>query len=261
MKEKMISELAAELRGAESSGKSIEGLKLRYPEMTIQDAYQIQLWNARLRAKSGEKLLGYKIGLTSIEARKHFGLETPDLGHLFEGMEWRESEPFDLSRCHQPKIECEIAFKMAADLVGSQCCDADVRAAVEWVAPAFEIVDSRIVDWKIKAEDTIADNGSSAYFIIGAKHWSIEGLDLATLGMAMFRNSEVVTTAAGAAVMGDPIKAVTFLVKELANLDLGLKKGQIVLSGSLGGMSVMQAGDVFEAEIYKLGKVSCRVSG
>lgn len=246
--------LAQKLWDSETNRKAIQPFSLEFGSK-IEDAYQIQCSTAQLRLSRGEKLVGYKIGLTSLEAQKHFGISHPDFGHLFESMEIKTGSKVNLNELIQPKIEAEIAFMMGADLKGPGVTYEQAKRAVAYVCAALEIIDSRFENWKIGAFDTIADNGSSARFVLGETRMPLSELDLPHLGMALSKNNEVQLTAAGAAVMGDPIQAVCFLANELARVGKCLEKGQIVLSGSLGGMLTMEKGTIYSAEILKLGKV------
>lgn len=251
--------IAEELFTAEKECKAITPLSERYPSLTLKEAYAIQTINAEKRLKNGERLLGYKIGLTSKAAQKHFGVNEPDFGHLFHTMQIENDAEIELSTLLQAKIEGEIAFVMGKDLPKDKVTLAQVMEATDYVTCSFEIIDSRIKDWKIKCVDTIADNGSSARFILSSQKTLLKDVDLPFVGMALSRNNEVEITGSGAAVLGNPLNAVVFLAQELAAHGKQIKAGDIILSGSLSGMFEMKAEDHFKCEMWKLGTVSTRV--
>ncbi len=253
-----LSQIAERLRVAESTRSPIAPLTSTWPHIQEHDAYEIQRINAAAQLKQGHRVTGYKIGLTSKEAQRHFQVFKPDYGHLFEQMIVLDSGELEQATLIQPKIEGEIAFVLGRDLQGPGVTITDVISAIDFVCGALEIIDSRIENWKIKACDTIADNGSSARYVLGSKKILLSGLDLSTLGMALSKNGEIGVTASGAAVMGNPLNAVVVAANELGTHNLGLRSGHVVLSGSLGGMLTTQAGDTFCAEFLELGRVNVR---
>lgn len=254
-----LNRIAEELRRAETTRTTIFPITDRYPLINELDAYAIQRINAAASLlKEGHRLTGYKIGLTSREAQLHFGVFKPDYGHLFEHMATFENGEIAQNSLIQPKIEGEIAFVLAKDIQGPGVTLTEVTHAIDFACGALEIIDSRIENWRIKACDTIADNGSSARYVLGTKEVSLHNLELDTLGMSLSKNEEVLVTAAGAAVMGNPLNAVVVAANELGGHGLGLKAGQVVLSGSLGGMLTTHAGDTFAADFLMLGKIYVR---
>lgn len=254
-------EIAEKIAVSTESRQAIEPLSAQYPGMTEDDAYGVQMIYCGRAIRDGKRLIGYKVGLTSQEAQRQFKVFQPDFGHLFHDMLLAEESELDLSRLIQPKIEGEIAFVLEKDLRGGSCTILDVLNAISYATVAMEIVDSRIKDWKITAVDTIADNGSSSLFVLGGKKTKIENLNLPFLGMALSRNGEVVVTGAGAACLGNPLNAVAFLANELAKNDRPLLAGEVVLSGSLGPMIPMRAGEFYTCEIGQLGRVTLRTKG
>lgn len=250
--------LANRLHEAETSRQPVPPLSQEYPDMNLDDAYAIQNLNAVRSISHGDRLIGYKIGLTSREAQKHFKVYKPDYGHLFDRMVVLEDTEIALNTLIQPRIEGEIAFVLGRDMRGPGMTLVDALHAIDYATVAMEIIDSRIQNWKITATDTIADNGSSSLFVLGGKRTSISDLDFTTLGMNLSRNGEILVTGSGAAVMGNPLSAVVFLANELSRQNKGLLAGEVVLSGSLAGMLPMTAGDVFSCEIRKLGRTSIR---
>ncbi len=261
MSDPRLQSLADRLHWAEEKRTPIEALTTTEKGLTMEDAYGIQLRNAARQLHHGARLVGYKIGLTSREAQKHFGVFEPDFGHLFENMCLPEDGECVLSELIQPKIEGEIAFVMGKELKGPGVTAFEALAAVDSAMVCMEIVDSRIAGWKIKAIDTIADNGSSSRFVMSARRVSLRDLNLPLLGMAISKDGEVQSTGAGAAVMGNPLNAVAFLANELAKFDRGLLPGQVVLSGAISSMITMKAGEFYTCEMAKLGRVTLRAVG
>jgi len=253
-----IQKIVEELEAAEGNRKPVLPLSERYG-LTVDTAYQIQQAWAAKQIEKGRELVGYKIGLTSKAAQDHFNVFEPDFGHLFSDMRVADGGVIPLNALIQPKIEGEVAFVLGADLMGP-VNEAQAIQAVAGVYSSMEIVDSRIQDWKIGAADTISDNGSSARFVIGNQMIPLKGICLPEVGMALSQNDEVEVTGAGAAVMEDPIHALVFLANILSKFGVGLKKGQIVLSGSLGGMIPLKSGALYRCEMMGLGVSSVRVS-
>jgi 2-keto-4-pentenoate hydratase len=254
----LIHEISDRLYEAERSCQPIDSLAKTYPSLTDEDSYGIQLVSASRVLRDGGRVVGYKIGLTSREAQRYFNVFKPDFGHLFDHMAVLEDEEIALSRLIQPKIEGEIAFVLGRDIKGPGVTIVDVLNAVDYALVSMEIIDSRIRDWKITATDTIADNGSSALFVLSAVKKKIEGNDLSTVGMALSRNGEIMQTGAGAAVMGNPLNAVVFLANELGKHDRALLAGEVILSGAMAGMLAVAPGDSYTCEMLGLGRVSVR---
>ncbi|KUK13558.1 MAG: 2-keto-4-pentenoate hydratase [bacterium] len=249
-------EVALRLIEAENSRKPIEPLTSTYPGLSVVDAYKIQLEGIKIKLERGRKVVGKKIGLTSKAMQELLGVNEPDYGHLLDNMLVLCGEPCKRDDLIQPKVEGEIAFVLKSDLKGPGLTITDVLRATEFVVPAIEIVDSRIRDWKIKLEDTIADNASSARFVIGSKVTPVKNMDLRLIGMVLEKNGKVMNTGAGAAVWGHPAAAVAWLANKLAEFDIGLEAGEIILSGALTAALDAQKGDVFTVSFYELGSVS-----
>lgn len=248
--------IAKALLEAEKSGVPIEPLTKQNPYLTADDAYQIQLAQVALKVKKGAKVVGKKIGLTSAVMQEMFQVNEPDYGHLLDNMMHVDGDVLSLDSFIEPKLESEIAFVLKQDLRGPGITAADVAAATDYVVPAFELIDSRIVDWNIKFADTVADNGSSARAILGGQPTPLTAVDLAHIGMNVWKNGKQIDTAAGAAVMGNPLHAVVWLANALGNFGLSLYAGEIVLSGALAKAVPVQAGDVFAASFAHIGSVS-----
>ncbi|HRX63067.1 MAG TPA: 2-oxopent-4-enoate hydratase [Candidatus Competibacter sp.] len=230
----------------------------REPDMTIEDAYQIQLRMIQRRLDLGETVIGKKIGVTSKVVMDMLKVNQPDFGHLLSGMVFSEGEPIPANSLIAPRAEAEVAFMLKRDLQGPGVMAADVLRATECVMPCFEIVDSRIQDWKIKIQDTVADNASCGVFVLGGVRADPRRLDLALAGMVLEKNGEVISTATGAAVQGSPVNAVAWLANTLGRLGITLKAGEIILSGSQSPLVPVVAGDSLYCSVGGLGGAAVR---
>jgi len=229
------------------------------PGITIADAYQIQLrMIARRLEHSGERIIGKKIGVTSQVVMDMLGVNQPDFGHLTSGMVLGDGAAIATNTLIAPKAEGEIAFVLKHDVTGPGITNADVLRATECVLPCFEIVDSRIRDWKITIQDTVADNASSGVFVLGDAAADPRKIDLSTVGLTLEKNGSIVATGAGAAALGHPLNAVTWLANTLGALGMGLKAGEVILSGSLAAMLPVAAGDHLRVSLGGIGSVGVR---
>lgn len=229
------------------------------PDLSVEDAYRIQLaMIARRRAATGETVIGKKIGVTSRAVMDMLNVHQPDFGHLLSGMVHGEGEALDAGAFIAPRAEGEIAFLLKRDLEGPGVSPADVLYATEAVMPCFEIVDSRIRDWKIRIADTVADNASCGALVLGGTLVDPRGLDLATIGMTVEKNGAVVGTGAGAAALGHPANAVAWLANTLGRLGIPLKAGEVILSGALSALVPVVAGDNLVMALGGVGSVSVR---
>jgi 2-keto-4-pentenoate hydratase len=248
-------EFASAIRGAYTGGP-IPPIRTGLPDLDVEAAYAIQQANTAFWQSQGRRVVGCKIGLTSPAVQKQLGVGQPDFGVLFADMSVVEDELVDVDRVLQPKIEAEVAFLLDRDIEVDRPTIADLIRAVGYVLPALEIVGSRIQNWNIGIVDTVADNASSGLFVLGGPVRRLQGLDLRTAEMSMSRRNEVVSKGVGAACLGNPLNAMTWLAGELARRGRPLRAGEIVLSGALGPMVAVSPGDVFEANIGGLGTVS-----
>ena len=258
MDQQQITQLGDELYAALTAGKTVSPLTSRGFDITIEDAYHIQQRMLARRIEKGEKVVGKKIGVTSKAVMNMLGVGQPDFGYLLDGMVYNEGESIPMDSLIQPKAEGEIAFLMNKDLMGPGLTAADILAATEGVMACFEIVDSRIQDWKIKIQDTVADNASCGVFVLGDKLVDPKKVDLALCGMVLEKNGEIVVTGAGAATMASPVNAMVRLANTLGRLGIGLNAGDIVLSGALGAMVPVKAGDSLRCTIGGIGGCSVR---
>ena len=238
--------------------KTIEPLTNREADITIEDAYHIQQRMIARRVEKGERIVGKKIGVTSAAVMNMLGVGQPDFGYMLDGMIYGDGAAIDATTLIQPKAEGEIAFVLKKDLMGPGVSAADVLAAIEGVMACFEIVDSRITDWKIKVQDTVADNASCGVFVLGDRMVDPYAVDLRTCGMVLEKNGEIVVTGAGAATMGSPVNAVVWLANTLGKLGIPLKAGEVILSGALGAMVPVKAGDNLRVTIGNIGGCSVR---
>jgi 2-keto-4-pentenoate hydratase len=243
---------------AEKNRIQIEPLTDRCPEMTVKDAYRIQLENVNRRVTSGEKLIGVKIGLTSQGMQKMMNVNVPDYGHLFHGMLLTEGQGCRISQLIQPRVEGELSFCLNKTLKGPGITVADVYEATGYVVPSIEIVDSRIKDWNIKLQDTIADNGSSARLVLGSGIKTIESVDMRLTGMTLEKNGQLVNSGTTAEVWGNPAAAVACLAEMLSEFDMELKAGSIVMTGALTAACPVEAGDLVTVSFYGMGSVSVK---
>ena len=241
---------------AEENGNAVKPLTELYPDILMREAYMIQLKTIERKVEAGASIVGKKIGLTSLAMQKLLGVDQPDYGHLLSSMEVENGGKISLSRVIQPKVEAEIAFKLKHDLVGPKVTAMDVLLAAEYIQPALEIVDSRIEDWHIKLQDTIADNASSGLYVLGGQPMSVDKVDLSHLGMAFYKNNELVNTGVGAATLGGPAHAIAWLANKLFEFGIYLKAGEIILSGALSAVVGAEAGDVFTARMAHIREVS-----
>ncbi|ACR01689.1 MAG TPA: 2-oxopent-4-enoate hydratase [Thauera sp.] len=258
MDQKTIEALGDSLYDALVARTPIAPLSAAHPDMTIEDAYHVQQRMIARRLEKGDRVIGKKIGVTSKAVMNMLGVHQPDFGYLLDSMVFNEGESVDMDTLIQPKAEGEIAFLLKKDLQGPGVTAADVLAATEGVMACFEIVDSRIQDWKIKIQDTVADNASCGVFVLGDQLVDIADLDLALAGMVLEKNGEIVVTGAGAATMAHPVNAMVWLANMLGSLGIALKAGDIVLSGAMGAMVPVARGDNLRMTIGGIGGCSVR---
>ncbi len=246
-----------ELFRALRTRQPVEPLITREPTLTLEEAYRISLGILARREAEGERVVGKKIGATSRAVQDMLKVNQPDYGFLTDRMRFTEGTPIPVSReLIQPKAEGEIAFVLKRDLMGPGITPADVIAATEGVAPCFEIVDSRVRDWKITIQDTIADNASSGLFVVSDKLTSVHEVDLVTCGMVLWKNGEVIATGAGAAALGSPVNCMTWLANAMGAYGMPLKAGEVILSGSLVPLIPIAPGDHMEVAVGGLGRLA-----
>lgn len=248
-------ELAAELAAAEQTRVATTPLTARHADIDVVDAYEIQLINIRQRVADGAKVVGHKVGLSSEAMQKMMGVDEPDYGHLLADMEVFEDKPVTAGRFLYPRVEVEVGFILADDLPGAGCTEDDVLAATAAFAPSIELIDTRIRDWKIALCDTIADNASSAGYVLGTERVSPKDIDIKAIDAVLTRNGEVVAEGRSDAVLGNPVTAVAWLARKVDSFGVRLRAGDIVLPGSCTRAIDARPGDEFVADFTGLGSV------
>ncbi|MBY8823909.1 2-keto-4-pentenoate hydratase [Sphingomonas colocasiae] len=253
-------QIAARLRDAYRTG-AVAPLRDGLETSDGAGAYAVQAINTRFWQDGGRRIIGRKIGLTAKAVQAQLGVDQPDFGVLFDDMRIDNGGILPAAAILQPKAEAEVALVLGRDLNDPHATAADVAAATDHAVAAIEIVDSRIADWKISFADTVADNGSSAFFVLGDDRRPLDGLDLYTCGMALEVNGAVASLGAGAACLGHPLNAAAWLARTLSTVGEGLKAGDIVLTGALGPMVTLNRGDHVVAKIGGLGEAGFTFEG
>ncbi|WP_439687690.1 toluene degradation hydratase TodJ [Cupriavidus oxalaticus] len=251
-----VREAADLLYEAAQSGVAVAPVRSLIGETDLEAAYAVQEANTQRALAAGRRLVGRKIGLTSVAVQKQLGVGQPDYGMLFADMARTEGEDISLKDVLQPKVEAEIAFVLGRDLDGDQLTVADLFRAIEFAVPAIEIVGSRIANWEIRITDTIADNASSGLYVLGSTPKRLCDFDARQAGMVMERQGMPVSSGVGAACLGSPLNATLWLARVMARAGRPLRAGDTVLSGALGPMVPVAGGDVFDVRIAGLGSVT-----
>lgn len=228
----VIAQCAAQLSNAESRRHPTEPLTKSYPALSVPDAYRIQQANVQRRIELGERIVGHKIGLTAKAMQELFGVNEPDYGHLLDTMMHEPGTPLDLTELIDPQIEVEPAFVLGKRLQGPDLGISQVLAATDYVCVCFEVIDSRIIDWRIRLQDTVADNGSSARVVLGAKRVAPTSLALDTLDTELELDGVVVETGNTRAILGHPANGIAWLANHVAEFGVSLEPGHIVLPGT-----------------------------
>jgi 2-oxopent-4-enoate/cis-2-oxohex-4-enoate hydratase len=249
--------LGDELYAALRSRSTVAPITERIPDFSIDDAYRASKRMLDRRLADGERVIGKKIGVTSEAVQKMLDVHQPDFGFLTDAMMFESGATIPIgSTLIQPRAEGEIAFLLARDLVGPGVSEADVLAATRVVVPCFEIVDSRIRDWKIRIADTVADNASSGVFVLGRDSVDPRGLDLRKCRIAIAKNGAPLSEGVGAAALGSPMYCVAWLANTLARFGIPLRAGEVILSGSLVPLEPVRAGDRLSLELEGIGTAS-----
>ncbi|TAL52854.1 2-keto-4-pentenoate hydratase [Pandoraea sp.] len=255
MQQEKLKAIAARLKKAEIGRQVIAPVRGDIGLDDMQSAYAVQQINVDARVARGERIVGRKIGLTSLAVQKQLGVDQPDFGALFASMAYGDAQPISLSKLIQPKVEAEIALVLKRDLTYERHTFADLIGATDCAVAALEVVDSRIENWDIKFVDTVADNASSAAFVMGARPVRLSQLDLAACAMALESRGEVLSTGSGAACLGNPLNAAVWLADRMAALGTPLRAGDVVLTGALGPMVAVTQPGTYAAAIEGLGSV------
>lgn len=260
MDKAIIEQYGDELYQALRSQKTITPFTERDVEITIDDAYYISLRMLENRLeKDGEKVVGKKIGVTSKVVQEMLGVHQPDFGFLTDVMEYPNGADVPVAgNMIAPRAEAEIGFKLKKDLQGPGVTEQDVLEATDYIMPCFEVVDSRITDWKIRIQDTIADNASCGIFVLGEEKVDPNSVDLPNLKVVVKKNGEFLSEGLGSAVQGNPLTAVAWLANTLGAYGIPFKAGEVILSGSLVPLESVKAGDRMEMELEGVG--TCAVN-
>ena len=243
------------LHQAAVTSKPVAPIRDLLPGGTVDTAYAVQEVNTKRALEAGRRLVGRKIGLTSLAVQKQLGVNQPDYGMLFADMAVPDGWEMTRSQLIQPKVEAEIAFVVGRDMTDADLTMADVFRSIDYAVAAIEVVDSRIADWKIGILDTIADNASSGLYVLGNDPRRLTDVDLRLCGMVMEIKGEPISTGAGAACLGHPLNSVLWLARTMARMGRPLLAGDTLMSGALGPMAPVVWGDVVEARIEGLGSV------
>jgi 2-keto-4-pentenoate hydratase len=255
MADKAVEAAAQAIRTAWDTGKACPPVRDSLPANDVNAAYAVQKINTDKWLDEGRRLTGRKIGLTAKAVQKQLGVDQPDYGMLFADMCYVDGEEMPANRLMQPRVEAEVALVLEKDLTQSQLTLPDMIAATAYALPAIEVVGSRIAKWDIKIVDTIADNASSGLFVLGTKPVKLDQVDLRLCGMVMENKGDQVSVGAGVACLGNPVIAALWLARKMVEVGMPLRAGDVIMTGALGPMAPVAAGDVLEARISGLGSV------
>lgn len=253
-----LQQAANALRRARDERLTIARISETFDISGIADAYTIAQININAQLAAGRRIVGRKVGLTAKAVQQQLGVDQPDFGVLLDNMEYVNGDEVPAARLLQPKVEAEIAFVLGFDLPSSRPSWSEFLRAIAYALPAIEIVDSVIKDWKITLVDTVADNASSGLYVLGDQPVAIDSLAIQSAGMQLALNGEVVSIGSGAACMGHPLRAAYWLACTMAAKGVAMKAGEVILSGALGPMVPVNAGDHVEAVVGGLGHCSAR---
>lgn len=253
-----IEQLAAHLEGAELEARDVTKITDDFPAMDWDDAYAVQDEIRRRKEARGQRTVGLKAGLTSFAKMKQMGVDSPVFGFVSDYMSRPDGSEIKTSDLIHPKVEAEICVVTKAPLRGPGCHIGQVLAAVDFVLPAVEVIDSRYRDFKFDLKSVVADNTSASRFVAGTRMRSVDELDLRTLGVVMEKNGQIVSMAAGAAVLGHPLAAVAMLASHLGARGQELPAGTFVMTGGVTEAIAVQAGDHVCVRFQDLGTVSMR---
>ncbi len=255
----LMYELAGRTYAAEKANCSIEPVTDTYPDITLEQAYAIQIMREEQMTAEGHRVIGGKMGLTSFAKMKQMGMTKSTYGRLFDYMLLQPEEDLRIDECIHPRVESEIAFVLKEDLRGPYITSVDVMNATEYVSPAFEIIDSRYHEFKFRLCDGVMDNISAKKFKLSAKKFGPKDIDLITAGVTISVNGEDRIFGAGGAVLGHPARAVAAYANLLAETGRFIKKGDIVLSGAITAATPVKKGDYIKSEFLDMGFIDLHV--
>jgi 2-keto-4-pentenoate hydratase len=246
---------------AESSRRPIPPITRAHPELSVADAYRIQQFNIERRVRAGQHIIGHKIGLTAKAMQEQFGVNEPDYGHLLDAMVLDGASALDLGTLVDPQIEVEPAFCLGRRLKGPGVTAAEVIAATEYVSICFEVIDSRIINWQLRLQDTVADNGSSARVALGAKRISPAALDLGNLATELELDGKVVERGNTGDILGHPANGIAWLANHVGEFGVALEAGHIVLPGTCTRSRRIHGCRRLAGRIAGLGEITLEVTG
>ena len=249
---------AVALREARRTRIAIPQVSVTYGLASVDEAYAVAANNTAARIAAGARIVGKKVGLTSKAVQAQLGVDSPDFGVLFDDMEVLDGDEVPAARLIQPKAEAEVAFVVGRDLVDMPSYGAFL-ASLAHALPAIEIVDSAIADWKLTLVDTVADNASSGLYVLGDQPVDVGRLSFGDVGARLDKNGVMASVGGGAACLGHPLRAAYWLARTMIDRGETLRAGEVILSGALGPMVPVKAGDTVIASIGGLGRVSFRM--
>ena len=253
-----IDKLAEHLENCELNAQDTLKITDEHPDMDWDDAYAIQDEIRRRKVARGTRIAGFKAGLTSFAKMKQMGVETPVFGFVTDYGTIPDGGDVKVQELIHPKVEPEIVFVMKHALKGPGCHIGAVLAATDFIMPGIEVIDSRYRDYKFDLKSVIADNTSSARFVVGGRIQKPDAVDMRTLGVVLEKNGEVVALGAGAAVLGHPATAIALLANHLGARGQEIPAGAMILSGGITEAVAVKSGDNITLRIQDLGSVSCR---
>lgn len=253
-----IARLAEHLENAELEARDVTKITDDHPGMDWEDAYAVQDEIRRRKEARGNRTVGLKAGLTSHAKMKQMGVDTPVFGFVSDYMSRPDGGEIKIAELIHPKVEAEICFVTKAPLKGPGCHLGSVLAATDFVVPAVEIIDSRYRDFKFDLKSVIADNTSASRFVVGGRMRNAADLDLRTLGVVLEKNGEIVSLAAGAAVLGHPAAAIAMLANKLGHEGREIPAGTFIMTGGVTEAIPVSAGDAIQVRFQELGSVSMR---
>lgn len=259
LSKELMLQLAERTWRAEKENVSIPPITDEYPDITLEQAYEIQIMREELMVADGHKVIGGKMGLTSFEKMRQMGMTKSTYGRLFDYMLLAPDEDLVIDECLHPRVESEVAFVLDRDLKGPYLTSVDVMNATAYVSPAFEIIDSRFNDFKFRLCDGTMDNISAKKFKLGAQKIDPRKIDLITTGVTISVNGEDRIFGAGGAVLGHPARAVAAYANLLAETGRYIKAGDIVLSGAITAATPVKKGDYIRSDFLNMGFVELHV--
>jgi 2-keto-4-pentenoate hydratase len=257
----IVTELADALYRSESDRRPIPPLTDRHPDLSLEDAYRVQRANIERRVRSGERIVGHKIGLTGEPMQKKFGVTEPDYGHLMASMQLDPGKAIDLDPLIDPQIEVEPAFVLGRPLAGPGLEVEDVIRATDYVVACYEIIDSRIIDWNIRLADTVADNGSSARFVLGERKVAPGDIALDDLDTELALDGKTVDRGNTRDILGHPARGIAWLGNKLSEFGITLEQGHVVLPGTCIRCFRLAGHRVVRGTIAGLGSMELQITG